>query len=94
MAGVRYVGGCVCGHRLVVHQDLEGRYAACRTCACRTFMERLYTLSEVAKMFRVDSKTVTRWANIGRITSVRTAGGSRRLIADEIDEKMKEMGNL
>jgi len=32
---------------------------------------------EVAELFRVDPKTVTRWAAAGRIDSVRTLGGHR-----------------
>ena len=34
--------------------------------------ERLMTPGEVAAMFRVDPKTVTRWASAGRIGSIRT----------------------
>jgi excisionase family DNA binding protein len=33
---------------------------------------------EVATVFRVDPKTVTRWAAAGRIHSIRTLGGHRR----------------
>ena len=40
--------------------------------------ERLLTPYEVAKMFRVDPKTVTRWAAAGRLSSIRTPGGHRR----------------
>lgn len=40
--------------------------------------EALLTPSEVATMFRVDPKTVTRWAKAGRLTSIRTLGGHRR----------------
>lgn len=40
--------------------------------------EPLLTPQEVAQMFRVDPKTVTRWAKAGRLTSVRTLGGHRR----------------
>jgi len=35
-------------------------------------------------MFRVDPKTVTRWAAGGRITSIRTPGGHRRFREAEI----------
>ncbi|GAA4221483.1 excisionase family DNA binding protein [Streptosporangium album] len=38
----------------------------------------LLTAGEVARMFRVDPKTVTRWAAAGRIGSIRTPGGHRR----------------
>lgn len=38
----------------------------------------LLTPGEVARLFRVDPKTVTRWAQDGRLASVRTPGGHRR----------------
>jgi len=37
--------------------------------------ERLLTSQEVAALFRVDPKTVTRWARTGELTAVRTPGG-------------------
>jgi excisionase family DNA binding protein len=40
--------------------------------------EALLTPAEVATMFRVDPKTVTRWAKAGKLTSIRTLGGHRR----------------
>jgi predicted site-specific integrase-resolvase len=40
--------------------------------------EPLLTPAEVATMFRVDPKTVTRWAKADKPTSVRTLGGHRR----------------
>jgi excisionase family DNA binding protein len=40
--------------------------------------ERLLTPGEVAALFRVDPKTVTRWAASGRISSIRTPGGAAR----------------
>ena len=44
----------------------------------------LLTPGEVAVMFRVNPKTVTRWARAGRISAVRTLGGHRRFRASEI----------
>lgn len=38
----------------------------------------LLTPGEVAHLFRVDPKTVVRWAKAGRLPSVRTPGGHRR----------------
>lgn len=38
----------------------------------------LMTPSEVARLYRVDPKTVTRWAKAGRIQALRTLGGHRR----------------
>jgi excisionase family DNA binding protein len=46
--------------------------------------EELLTPSEVAKLFRVDPKTVTRWAKSGKLSSIRTLGGHRRYRADEV----------
>lgn len=46
--------------------------------------ERLLTSAEVAALFRVDAKTVTRWAASGRITSIRTPGGHRRFRESEV----------
>jgi excisionase family DNA binding protein len=39
---------------------------------------RLLMPGEVAALFRVDPKTVTRWAAAGLIPSIRTPGGHRR----------------
>lgn len=47
-------------------------------------IERLLTPAEVAEMFRVDPNTVTRWANKGRLTSIRTPGGHRRYREAEV----------
>lgn len=44
----------------------------------------LLTPSEVAQLFRVDPKTVTRWAMAGRITFIHTLGGHRRYRRDEV----------
>ena len=46
--------------------------------------EVLLTPSEVARLFRVDPKTVTRWAKAGKITAIRTLGGHRRYRKSEI----------
>lgn len=40
--------------------------------------DRLMKPGEVAAMFRVDPKTVTRWAAAGLIHSIKTPGGHRR----------------
>ena len=46
--------------------------------------EVLLTPAEVAKMFRVDPKTVTRWAKAGKLTAIRTLGGHRRYRRSEV----------
>ena len=48
--------------------------------------EALLTPGEVARMFRVDPKTVGRWARQGRLTAIRTPGGDRRYRAAEVRE--------
>ncbi|CAM3153705.1 BldC family transcriptional regulator [Nocardioides dubius] len=52
--------------------------------------EKLLTPAEVAALFRVDPKTVTRWAKAGRIHSIKTLGGHRRFREDEILALLKE----
>ena len=42
------------------------------------------TPAEVASLFRVDPKTVTRWADAGKLTAVRTLGGHRRYLHEEV----------
>lgn len=44
----------------------------------------LLTPAEVATLFKVDAKTVTRWANSGKLTSIRTLGGHRRYKQAEV----------
>jgi excisionase family DNA binding protein len=46
--------------------------------------DELLTPAEVAALFRVDPKTVTRWAKAGKLSSIRTLGGHRRYRADEV----------
>ena len=46
--------------------------------------EELLTPAEVAALFRVDPKTVTRWAKAGKLSSIRTLGGHRRYRASEV----------
>lgn len=46
--------------------------------------DRLLTPAEVASLFRVDAKTVTRWASADKIGSIRTPGGHRRFRESEV----------
>jgi len=46
-----------------------------------TFM----TTAEVAAVFGVTSKAVTRWANTGRLHPIHTPGGTRRYLRTEVD---------
>ncbi len=54
-----------------------------------TAQEKLLTPAEVATLFRVDPKTVTRWAKAGKLTSIRTLGGHRRYKESEVNVLLK-----
>jgi excisionase family DNA binding protein len=47
-------------------------------------VERLLTPAEVAAIFRVDPKTVSRWARSGQLKAQRTLGGHRRYAEAEV----------
>jgi excisionase family DNA binding protein len=51
--------------------------------------EKLLTPSEVASLFRVDPKTVTRWAKAGKLNSIKTLGGHRRYRESEVMALLK-----
>ena len=53
--------------------------------------ENLLTPAEVAALFRVDPKTVTRWAKAGKLTSIKTLGGHRRYKESEVKELLKSI---
>ena len=53
--------------------------------------ETLLTPAEVAALFRVDPKTVTRWAKAGKLSSIRTLGGHRRYRESEVRELLTGM---
>jgi excisionase family DNA binding protein len=54
----------------------------------RPMKDELLTPAEVARIFRVDPKTVSRWAIAGKIGSVRTLGGHRRFYRSEVERAM------
>jgi excisionase family DNA binding protein len=54
----------------------------------------LLTPSEVAMLFRVDPKTVTRWAQTGRISAIRTIGGHRRFRASDVQRCLEDAWDL
>jgi len=55
--------------------------------------EVLLTPAEVAKLFRVDPKTVTRWAKAGKLTAIRTLGGHRRYRRSEVESLLTKSEN-
>jgi excisionase family DNA binding protein len=54
-------------------------------------VDELLTPAEVAALFRVNPKTVTRWARAGKITAIRTLGGHRRFRASEVQRCIQQM---
>jgi excisionase family DNA binding protein len=52
----------------------------------------LMTPAEVAALFRVDPKTVTRWAAAGRLSRVRTPGGHGRFRESEVRALLRGSG--
>ncbi len=59
---------------------------------------RLLTRSEVAEIFQVSPSTVTRWAEAGKLPSVKTLGGHRRYeskaVMTLVQQFMKEEVNM
>ena len=47
-------------------------------------LPEVMTPGEVARLFRVDPKTVTRWSNNGNLESFRTPGGHKRFRRDVV----------
>lgn len=45
---------------------------------------------DVASRFRVDPKTVARWARAGRLSCIRTPGGHRRFYEREVEALLQE----
>lgn len=48
--------------------------------------DELLTPGEVARLFGVNPKTITRWAIAGKLRAIRTLGGHRRYRASEVHE--------
>lgn len=46
--------------------------------------DELMTPAEVAILFQVNPKTVSRWSRAGRLTALRTLGGHRRFQRREV----------
>ncbi|MFF5973644.1 MerR family DNA-binding transcriptional regulator [Streptomyces sp. NPDC012769] len=48
---------------------------------------------EVAGLFGVTIKTIARWSDIGKLRSVRTAGGHRRYPKSGVDALLTQLNN-
>jgi len=53
---------------------------------------RLFLPSEVAELFRVSPKTVTRWARHGKLPYIQTLGGHRRFRREDIARALRGYG--
>ncbi len=58
----------------------------------QAYDDTLLTPAEVAVMFRVSPKTVTRWAREGKLSCVRTPGGHRRYRESEVRALLRAAG--
>lgn len=52
--------------------------------------ERTYTAEQVAKKFNVTTRTVSRWADAGKLGYFRTIGNHRRYNAAAIDQIIRD----
>jgi excisionase family DNA binding protein len=55
-------------------------------------VEPLLTPAEVAALFAVDPKTVTRWANSGKLPCITTLGGHRRYPEADVRRLLEQDG--
>ncbi len=53
-------------------------------------VDELLTPGQVAKLFGVDPKTVTRWADAGKLMALHTLGGHRRYRAREVHRLIEQ----
>ena len=53
--------------------------------------DRLLTRSEVAEIFQVSPSTVTRWAEAGKLPTVKTLGGHRRYEANTVLKLVEQL---
>ena len=81
---------CHIGNKRTFHLRSWSRWGAAYV---RKVQEVLLTPSEVVTLFRVDPKTVTRWAKAGKLTAIRTLGGHRRYKESEVKALLSETKN-
>ena len=53
--------------------------------------DKLFTPQEVSMLFRVDPKTVTRWAKAGKLSAIFTLGGHRRYRESEVKALLEKV---
>ena len=55
---------------------------------------RMLTPGQAAATLGVDAKTISRWASTGKLASIRTPGGHRRIPADALNALMADGAEL
>ena len=80
--------GCHNTHNPLTPQTRQGAHMATRLLENE---ERLLTTGEVAALWRVEPKTVTRWARKGKLNAIRTLGGHRRFRETEVRALLAEI---
>ncbi|MFD6097407.1 helix-turn-helix domain-containing protein [Nocardiopsis flavescens] len=55
-------------------------------------LPELVTPGEVAALFGVDAKTVTRWVLRGKLPGVRTPSGHHRFLRTDVDRLLRQAG--
>lgn len=96
LAGSKHAGHDLLLKDTLGQADIEGKRTDSPVSHVEAAMaeNELLTPAEVAVMFRVNPKTVTRWARAGKISAVRTLGGHRRFRATEIRRFLEEVQDL
>lgn len=51
---------------------------------------RLLRSSEVARLFGVNPKSVIRWADLGLLKAIKTPGGQRRFLAEDVERFIED----
>jgi excisionase family DNA binding protein len=59
-----------------------------------TEYDQVLTPAEVARIFHVDAKTVSRWADQGLLSSFKTPGGHHRFHASQVRALMTPQVNV
>ena len=57
-----------------------------------TFVKKLVTPKQVAQAIDVSESSLKRWCDRGLLTTVRTAGGHRRLALDDVFQFLRQSG--
>lgn len=85
-----HVGGLPCPGERWTATEAPDRAKSMQSMQSLHTNSPLLTPREVAILFRVNSKTVSRWATQGKLKTVRTLGGHRRFNRAEVEGLLAE----